>query len=205
VHRVFRAGAGPKARTSITLWGPYEAVEGSAEALAVAREVAELALSEQLRETLGATYGVSVAATSDLVPPLTYRVTIGFESDPELIDSLAAVALRELERLRTIGPTDAEAAKVRAARTRDLDNSFDDNAYWANELAWHARPGLVLAAIKSHQENARALTAASIRAACVAYLDPARHARVTMHPLRMRRHLRPEVPSAGEGGAGSGR
>jgi zinc protease len=205
VRRAFRAGEGPRTRTSIVLSAPYELVEGSSEELSRAREAAELALSERLRETLGATYGVQVTASTDAVPPFSYRLTIAFESDAEHIDSLATVALRELERLRTAGPTETEAARVRASQTRAFDNRIDDNSYWADELSWHSRPGFALQNIAGHQAKARALTVDALREACRKYLGTARYVRVTMLPRRTRPHLRIEEPSAGEGGVGTGR
>jgi zinc protease len=202
VTRAIRMGEGPKARTSIVLSGGFDVVEGSSEALALARQAAELALEERLRETLGATYGVRVSATADLVPPSSYTVTIEFESDPAQIDTLSVIALRELERLRTTGPTAAELAKVRASRVRELDDSMDDNSYWVGELAWHSRPGFLLTNIAGHQERARALTAEVLRNACTEYLGTTRSVRMTMYPRPARPHAPPESPSAGEGDFG---
>ena len=205
VRRAFRAGEDPRARTSIVLSGPGDQVEGPAEALSLARDVAELALGERIRETLGATYDVHVTASTDVVPPLEYRVTISFESDPAQIDSLATIALQELDRLRKSGPTEAEVAKVRASQTRDLDDRIDDNSYWAHELAWHSRPGFRLTSITAHQAKARALSSDELRAACATYLGTARYVRVTMLPQRPRRHQPSEEPSVAERGLGSGR
>jgi zinc protease len=184
VRRTFRAGAGPKAKTSIVLSGPFSHANRSSEALSAVRDLASLALENRLRETLGATYGVSVSTSAELVPPTTYQLAIEFEADPGRIDALADAALLELARLRTDGPTDAEVQKVRAAETRDLDNKMESNSYWANELSWHSRVGLPLESIATHQDSARVLTRAALREACANYLGTTSYVRVTMLPRR---------------------
>jgi zinc protease len=184
VRKTIRAGAGPKAKTSIVLSGPYDHASRSSEALSAARDLASLALENRLRETLGATYGVSVSATAELVPPTTYQLAIEFEADPGRIDALADAVLLELARLRTDGPTEAEVRKVRAAETRDLDNKMESNSYWASELSWHSRVGLPLESIATHQDSARVLTRAALRDACASYLGTSAYVRVTMLPKR---------------------
>jgi zinc protease len=199
VHRVFRAGEGPKARTSIVLSGPFDHSDRSSEALGMARDLAELALETRLRETLGATYGVSVGASADVAPPQSYFLTIEFEGAPEGMDSLARTALAELERLRTKGPTDAEVRIVRERKVRDLDDREDDNDYWANELSWHTRIGLPLSSIPSHQSHARSIDAKGLRSAAASYLRTDRYVRVTMLPRRRGRPAVDEPPSGGRG------
>jgi zinc protease len=182
VHREILVGVGPRARTQITLSGPFDYTSESSEALSAARDVAELALENQLRETLGGTYGVSVAVGVNLVPPIHYTVTIDFEAAPERINVLAAAALTELQRLSSKGPTALELEKTRAAEIHDLDNRIQDNAYWATELSWHARMGWPLASITAHQPNAQHLTLAALREACAKYLGTSQYTRVTMYP-----------------------
>jgi len=184
VRRTLRAGIGPKAKTSIVLSGPYEHTRASSEGLSAARDLASIALDNRLRETLGATYGVSVSVSAELVPPTTYQLAIEFEAEPERIDALAQAALDELARLRTEGPTDAETGKVRAAQTRDLDNKIESNSYWASELEWHSRVGIPLESIATHQDSARALTRAALRDACARYLGTDAYVRVTLLPKR---------------------
>jgi zinc protease len=184
VSRTLRAGTGPKAKTSIVLSGPYDHARANSEGLSAARDLASIALDNRLRETLGATYDVSVSASAELVPPTTYQLAIEFEAEPERIDALAQAALEELARLRTQGPTDAETKKVRAAETRDLDNKIESNGYWASELEWHSRVGLSLESIATHQDSARALTRAALRDACARYLGTDAYVRVTLLPKR---------------------
>jgi zinc protease len=182
IERSFVAGAGPKARTQILVSGPYDGLQSSSAGLSIARNVAELALNERLRESLGGTYDVDVTTSVVLTRPSTYTMTIDFAAAPDRIDALAAAALAELSRLRAAGPSESEFVRTRAARIRDLDEKLRDIEYWADELSTHARMHWPLGDIADHPRSAASLTRQSLREACRTFLGTATHVRVTMYP-----------------------
>ncbi|MEO7084840.1 MAG: insulinase family protein [Gemmatimonadaceae bacterium] len=182
VQRSITVGLRPKAKTEIVLSGPYEITSSENMSLNSVRDIAESALSDKLREKLGGTYDVSVDADTDLVPPAHYTLSISFEAAPERIDSLASVALSEHDRLRVSGSSAQEVEHTRAAEVRDLDGKIEQNDYWAKELAAHARLGWPLATISTHQASAKAMSGATLRAACARYLSTSRFVRVTLYP-----------------------
>jgi zinc protease len=188
VRRTVLFGTGPKARTQLVFSGPFDMTDAASDALSAARDVAARALSERLRETLGGTYGVHVWTGVELAPSSTYRMMVDFEAAPERIDSLTDAALAVLARLRTAGPTRAELERTRAAETADIEDNLDDNDFWADELALHARAGLPLTSISEHQRNAKELNAARLRDACGRYFAVNRYVRVTMYPKSAPRH-----------------
>jgi zinc protease len=176
------AGLGPKARTEIVLSGPFDGSSEENESLGAVRDLVELALNERLREQLGETYSVDVEISTNLVPPARYAVMIDFETSPERADSAAAVALEELNRLRSAGPTDTEFEKVKAARTRDRDGNLESNRYWANELSWHSRMGWPLGTIEQHQLQAEMRSKSSVQDACRRILRTTEYVQLTMVP-----------------------
>jgi zinc protease len=188
VRRTVLFGTGPKARTQLVFSGPFDMTDAASDALSAARDVAARALSERLRETLGGTYGVHVWTGVELAPSSTYRMMVDFEAAPERIDSLTDAALAVLARLRTAGPTRAELERTRAAETADIEDNLDDNDFWADELALHARAGLPLTSISEHQRNAKELNAARLRDACGRYFAADHYVRVTMYPKSAPRH-----------------
>jgi zinc protease len=186
VRKDLYVGAGPKARTELVLSGPYDGTFESSEALSTAVDVAEIALEERIREILGGTYGVNVNSDVRYAPPMSYQIRVSFDAAPERVDSLADVALAELTRLRSAGPTKAEVDKMRAAKMRDFDDT-DDNSFWASELSGHAKQGWSLASIGNHKKNAEQLSVAGVRQACARMLDVSHYVRVTMYPKSYRR------------------
>ena len=182
VQREVVAGVAGRARTRIVLSGPIAVTSRAAEDLREVRDLVESSLDERLRETMGATYGVSVGTSFDLVPPTSYSISVDFEASPGRIDALTAAALKELERLRVEGPTQAEFERTRAARMRDYDGELESNDYWTSELSQHSRLGWPLATIATHRQDAERLTLADLRLACSTLLATRRIARVTMRP-----------------------
>jgi zinc protease len=127
-------------------------------------------------------------------------MVVDFESAPERTDSLVAVAVDELRKLSTDGPSQAQTDKIREARTRDLDGESESNSYWAGELSWHARMGWSLGSIAKHQDEAKTLTREQLRVAAATYLKPTDYVLVTMVP---KPRVGPQDASLGTG-AGTG-
>jgi zinc protease len=182
VRREVVAGIAGRARTRIAVSGPVAITTGAVEDLKEVRDVLEIALDQRLRETLGGTYGVTVEYDVDLLPPSTYSLTIDFEASPRRIDSLATVAVAELQRLRVEGPTETEFAATRAARIGDYDGQLESNDYWTKELSFHSRLGWPLATIATHRQDVERLTRSELRRACATYLTTRGYTRVTMRP-----------------------
>jgi zinc protease len=182
VERVIRRGIDPRAQTRITLGGRIDWTLQSDTDLNTLRDLVALVLQSRLREKMGGTYDVSVAVDMRSGPPAAFEMSIGFTAAPERIDTLAAAALAELERLRLKGPTAEEAAKVRSAAIRHHADDRDGNQYWASELVAHSLLGWSLESIADHGDEASEISDASLTAAAAKYLDGRRYVRVTRLP-----------------------
>lgn len=184
VEKTIYAGDGPAAKTRIMLSGPINYSMETSERISLVSDLAELALGNKLRETMGGTYGVQIDLGVNVIAPSTYQFDIEFEGAPERIDSLAGAALEELKRLAVSGPTNAELEKVRNTGMRGLDNVGESNRYWANELMQHARLSWSLDSITTHQERIKQISAETLRQACAQFLDTSHFVRITMYPKR---------------------
>jgi zinc protease len=94
------------------------------------RTVLEIGLRDVLREERGDIYSLGVDKTS--MAPLSDfgMTTIQFGCAPERADSLAAVALEVIGRLRTAGPDSALMERARATEKADWEERVRTNAYW---------------------------------------------------------------------------
>jgi zinc protease len=182
IHRKLDSGIGGGARTAIGLTGQVPLTLEATDALSAVRDLLDHTLTARLRDQLGGTYSVDVELAIDVDPPTRYSLRIDFGGAPERIESLAAQALAELDRLRRHGPTEPEFLATRTARVRDYDGKIKDNDYWISELASHARYGWPLSKIAEHPRDAERLTLAQLRAACERYIPSGRYIRVTMRP-----------------------
>ena len=81
-----------------------------------AAAVLNIRLREILREELGGTYGVYVGFTNS--PPIKGYGTmvIQFGSSPDNVDKLVAASLKEIERLKTEGPSAGRCQQGEGAR-----------------------------------------------------------------------------------------
>jgi len=184
VVKSIESGVEPQAQVRIVLDGAMEMTLEADAALNATRDLLALVLETRLREELGGTYGTSVYLTMRQAPSPRFTFTIDFDADPERADSLATAALVDIERLRTRGPTAAEASKVREAAIRHNEDRARGNDYWVTELTWHSVSGWSLDAIADHPEDAERITEASLRDASARYLDGRRFVRLTRLPIR---------------------
>jgi len=178
----FRRGIEPSATTRIVLGDTLTLTPEADATLHVTRDLVDMVLHERLREELGGTYGVSVEAEVFPGPRPAFSLSIGFNADPGRVDSLAATAVAEVERLRTQGPTVDEAARVRKAAAEHAGGNSQSNRYWAGELAWHSLIGWSLESIGDHASQATQVSAELLRSACARFLDGRRFVRVTRLP-----------------------
>jgi zinc protease len=180
--RSFRRGIEPSATTRIVLGDTLTMTPEADAALHATRELVEMVLYERLREDLAGTYGVTVEVEVFPGPRPSFALSIGFNADPDRIDSLAATAVAEVERLRTQGPTADEAAHVRKAAVEHAGGDSQTNGYWASELAWHSLLGWSLESIGHHGDDATTISLEMLRTSCARFLDGKRVVRVTRLP-----------------------
>lgn len=130
VRETVFAGREPKSQTSITMhsYGGDDPFEWHR--LRTATSILQRRLRDSLREDLGGTYGVGASYSWSLLGPARGTVSIRFGSDPADAERLAEQALEVLRELREEGPTEEEMAKERELQTRDLETSWERNAFW---------------------------------------------------------------------------
>jgi zinc protease len=182
VQRTIWRGVEPTAQIRI-LFGDRlpTTLESDAELDAV-RDLLDLALQSRIREQLGGTYSVSVGVERRLGGEPSYTFTVDFTTAPEHVDSLASATLAEIDRLRTRGPTESEARKLREAAIRHDGDDEHGNSYWAGELIWHSLSGWSVESIADHAEDAERISVEMLKAASARYLDARRFVRVTRLP-----------------------
>jgi zinc protease len=184
VERVVRKGIEPRSQTRLLFTGPFEYTRPQRAALQALAEVLSLRLREELREALGATYGVTVSASPIREPRPEYRFAIGFGSAPERVDEMVAVVFAEIERLRRDGPRDTDLAKVREAELRSRETNRRQNRWWLSQLALLDHPGHPREGVLDPRGDADLMTPEAVREAARRYLDPSNYIRVTLLPER---------------------
>jgi zinc protease len=182
VTSTFRRGLEPKARTEILLSGVVDLTPDVDDALRMSRSLIESAVDERLRELMGGTYDVSVDLSVQPASRARYVLDIDFTAAPDRIDTLASVALAEIERLASSGPSDTELATLRAAVLSDLESSERSNSFWTSEMDWHSQRGWPLRTIAERRTGVEIMSAAALRAAVRQYFTRTHQVQVTRYP-----------------------
>jgi len=89
---------------------------------------------ETVREEEGGTYGVSVMQSMNKYPYESYTVRIFFDCDPGNTEKLSGVIYREIEKLKTNGPTVKDLNGVKENKMKKYEENLKENNYWLNVL-----------------------------------------------------------------------
>ncbi len=180
----FERGGEPKTWVGIVYGGELRWSVHNQFRLEALERLLNLRLFERLREELGGVYAAFVWGWAQKEPLPHYRLEIAFSCEPERADTLVQELYRELERLRTKGPTLDEVERVRRVLLHDYQLDQQRNEFWATLLQRHYRDGVALEELLSYpQWLERQLTPALLRQT-VAELCAVPRLEVRMLPLR---------------------
>ena len=151
-----RAAAGPekidlyngfpgRTQVSITYTIPIHYDESTDVRNYAVGQIAQRRLLARLRTQLSATYGVQFGISQVKAPWQHAAVSVGFDSDPALADSLARAAVAVLDTLGRSGPTAAEVAELIANEKQRIALAVKDNSYWVQKLSSNLADGFDLA------------------------------------------------------------
>jgi zinc protease len=175
-------GREPRSQTVISFFADASADEFEAHRLRAATTVLENKLRDILREELGGTYSVGTGY-SDTLPETGYGMTtVQFGSSPENVPKLTDAVLKEVDRLRREGPTEADVKAVKETEKNDLQESYKSNSFWLGSLQTAAILNRDPKRIALRLERADSLTPENVHAAFRKYFPADRYTVVTLMP-----------------------
>jgi len=177
-------GTEPQSQTRMAFTGPFrfgkQSERTGIRALAM---ILETRLRNIVREELGATYSISVSASTSWIPKETYTIMISFGSDPERVDDLVGTILDEIEDMKKHGPTAQQVSDTREALLRSFETSLKQNRSYIGQLAADYRRGDVPGeSLRTYPSSVEKLTPAFIRKAARKYFNMENRIRVTLMP-----------------------
>ena len=134
VEEEVKKGKEPASQTVLSFFADPGFDELEMHRARAAASVLGIRLREILREELGGTYGVSVSFSNS--PPLKGygAMVIQFGSSPENVPKLVDASVKEIERLKSEGPSVDDVNKVKELERRDLETNAKQNPYWLGSL-----------------------------------------------------------------------
>lgn len=182
VERTVRKGIEAKAQTALVFSGPAEATREQRFALNALGEILDIRLREELREELGATYGVNVSASATRIPKPEYTVYISYGSAPDQTDALVREIFAQIDTLKASGPRATDLAKYKETSIRSRETDLRQNGWWLSLLTGARREGEDPATRFALEPQLARLTPEVIRDAARTYLNTGRYVRVTLLP-----------------------
>jgi zinc protease len=134
VREEVKKGLEPASQTVMSFFADTNLDELEMHRARAAASLLSIRLRDILREELGGTYSVGVSYDSTLPVKGYGAMTVQFGSSPENVEKLSDAVLKEVERLKTEGPTAEDVAKVKELERRDLEEASKQNAYWLGSL-----------------------------------------------------------------------
>jgi len=91
-------------------------------------------LLEIVREDKSSAYSIGAYANMERLPVASYSITITFGCDPDKVDEITNIINKEIERLKTTGPSPAELAKAKEKKFRERETDIKNNDFWLDKI-----------------------------------------------------------------------
>jgi zinc protease len=182
IDKTVRKGLAPQSQSVVMLAGTGTWTREQSYLLSSVSELLQMRLLDRLRESLGATYSVSVNAGFARRPRSEWQLVIDYGSAPEKADTLYRAVLQELDSLRRVPPSAAEVERVREQQRRANEVSRKQNGWWTGVLRDRLENGDDPTTVFVNDELIAGLTPGKIAAAAKVYLDEGRKARFVLQP-----------------------
>lgn len=145
-------------------------------------ELMNIKIIETLREDMSGVYGAGMNGSMNKYPYNNYSLGISIPCGPENVDKLIGAALAEIEKVKTIGPSEADLGKVKETWKQQYLVNIKDNNFWARHLIQSVELGSNPADILAYEKRVEALTTKDIKEAANKYLDTKKYVQVVLNP-----------------------
>ena len=183
IERTVRKGVEPQATTQIVFTGPFEYSSANRFALRALTDYLQIKLVEKLREELGGTYSPNISGSGSRIPRQEYRISVGYSSSPEKVDTLTRTTLALIDSVKKTAPTQADVERVKAQIRRGHEVELRQNAFWMGNIVARDRAGEDLAGfLSAYDRMVQNLTPQQIQDAARRYFDTGNYARFILLP-----------------------
>ena len=153
--------------------GMEEFSDAELTALGALSKILDSRYTDELREQMGGTYGVSASVSARNLPRPRAGFTVFFGTNEEDYEAMQAASKAILNDILDNGVTQEEVDAAKAQLTRDLENRQTSNWYWIGELESEFLLGdRDLDLVDRRQEHIDAVTAEQIAVVAELVLKP---------------------------------
>ena len=124
----------PTGTENIIYSGKIDPVQKNRVVMSFLNQILDIVYTEEVREKEGGTYGVGVRGSISKLPEGEYTLMVNFKMAPERREELAAIIVREFEKIAANGPVAEHVEKVRSYMLKSFEESQKKNSAWMSWL-----------------------------------------------------------------------
>ena len=175
-----RAMENPTGTENIIYTGEIDPTLKNRLVMSYLNQVLNIVYTEEVREKEGGTYGVGVRGSISKLPKGEYSLMVNFKMSPERREELAAIIVREFEKIAAQGPVSEHVEKVRSYMLKSFEESQKKNGAWMNWLYSYYFENEDT--YSSYEELVKSITVEDIRLLAKYILDQGNFIEVSMTP-----------------------
>jgi len=179
-----KKGEAPKTNVHMYFHGDYDYGKDNNYIMNSMIAYLRIKLREELREDLGGVYGVGIRGGGSKKPVETYGITISFNADPPMTDTLVQAAKRVIERALTDGPSAEDMTKVKETQRQSRIKNLKENRFWQRQISTEHEEGRTFddVLIEALEARISGLTSTKIKSAVGQYFDYDNYIEIIMDP-----------------------
>ncbi|MEN0049800.1 MAG: insulinase family protein, partial [Bacteroidota bacterium] len=186
VEKNFFRGSAPKALVEVMWHGDYEAWETKeVYTYNFMVDVLKIKLREAMREEEGGVYGVGLRGSTSKFPDPKHSITMSFNSEPDNVENLLSIAMKEIEKVRIEGVEEKDMQKVRETMIQARTKAMEENRWWMSSLDNNYRQernSFATFNLDVYKSIIQSITAAEVQAAAKQYFMQENFIQLVMKP-----------------------
>jgi len=128
-------GIAPKTNVHMYWHGDFEYNKDNNYVMNSTLAYLRIKLRERLREDLGGVYGVRVSGGGSKKPREQYGITVSFNADPPMADTLMIAAKEVLALAASEGPSEEDMVKVKETQKQNRIKGLEQNRFWSSQIS----------------------------------------------------------------------
>ena len=160
--------------------GEIEPTQKNVLTMSYLSQILRMVYTEEVREKEGGTYGVSVSGGVSGKPENNYSLTIRFNMSPDRREELAAIIVREFEKMAAAGPVEEQVEKTRSYMLKTFEENKKKNGAWMRWLQAYYIDGENN--YDGYEELVKSITAEDIRQLAKFIIEQGNFIEVSMVP-----------------------
>ncbi|MEL6720520.1 MAG: insulinase family protein, partial [Bacteroidota bacterium] len=186
IERTFFRGSAPKALVEVLWHGDYDAWEAKeVYTYNFMIDILKIKLREAMREEEGGVYGVGLRGGTSRFPDSKHSITMSFNSEPDNVENLLSVAMREIDKTQIDGVAEKDMQKVRETMIQARTKAIKENRWWLSALDNNYRQGRNSFAtfnLEVYQSIIQSISAEEVQAAAKQYFAKDNFIQLVMKP-----------------------